>query len=345
MKITGVKVTRRVGDARALGGRLTESYCVVVLSTDAGLTGIGIADAGVQAPVKRLVADMLVGVDPRSVTGIWQRMMDAQSPSRRNKAQSRAIAVLDHALWDLKAKANDEPLWKTLGSARPRANAYASSLGLFLGDEELSAWHLRMGREHGMRGGKLRVGAQESADMRRLERLRAALAETTPEPVLMIDADHGWSVKQAIDRVRSMEQQFDLTWVEGISRDRDARRLKQLSDGIRGAVCLGKGFATINEFLAHFQCRSVDIVQVDINAIGITGALQVADAAFGLELPVTLSAAPGNVHAQLAGVMPYFMSVEVVDPEPATRLFTSDIRIVDGWAVAGDAPGNGLALS
>jgi len=345
MMITGVKATRRAGDAHALAGPLTASCCIVELSTDAGLTGIGIADAGVRAPVKRLVGDMLVGADPRGVTGIWQRMMGAQSAGRRSKAECRAVAVLDQALWDLKAKANDEPLWKSLGGARPRANAYASSIGLSLGDEELSAWYLRMARDHGLRGGKLRVGAEASVDGRRLERMRAALAEATPEPVLMIDADHGWSVKQAIDHVRAMEQQFDLTWVEGVSRDRDARGLKQLSDAIRGAVCVGRGFATIGEFLPHLQRRSADVIQADINTIGITGALQVADAAFGLELPVTLAAAPGNIHAHLAGVMPYFMSLEIVDPERATRLFTSDVRIVNGWVIAGDAPGNGLVLS
>ena len=345
MKITGVKATRRVGDAHALTGRLTDSCCIVELSTDTGLTGIGIADPGVRVPVRRLVADMLVDADPRSVTGIWQRMMDAQSAGRRGKTESRALAVLDQALWDLKAKANDEPLWKTLGGARSRANAYASHKDPAASDAEFTTWFQRMARGHGLRGGKLRVGTDENADARRLERMRVSLAEVTPEPVLMIDADHGWSVKQAIDRVRSMEQRFDLTWVEGVSRDRDARGLKKLSDAIRGAVCVGAGVATIGEFLPHLERRSVDVVAIDIGITGITAALQIADAAYGLELPVTLSAAPGNIHAHLAGVMPYFMSAEIIDPEPATRLFTSDVRIVDGWAVAGDLPGNGLVLS
>jgi len=158
----------------------------------------------------------------------------------------------------------------------------------------------------------------------------------------MIDAGHGWSVQQAIERIRSLEGQFDLTWVEGVSRDADARGLKRLSDSVRCAVCVGRGFTTIGEYLPHLERRSADVVQLDINAIGITAALQVADAAFGLELPVTLSAAPGNVHAYLSGVMPYFMSAEIRDPGPLTRDFASDVRIVDGWAVAGDAPGNGL---
>lgn len=343
MKITGVKVARRVSAAHAPAWSLAKDCWIVELRTDVELTGIGIGDGSVRAPVKHLVADMLVGADPRSVTGIWQRMVDAHSAGRRGKSLSHAIAVLDVALWDLKAKANQEPLWKTLGGARPRANAYASSIGLTLTDEELTAWYLRMARDYGLRGGKLQVGAEDDGDLRRLGRMHAALAQATPEPVLMIDADRRWSVPLAIGRLRAMEEQFDLTWVEGISRGRDSRGLKRLSDAIRGAVCVGKGFATIREFLPHFQRRSADVIQIDVNAIGITGALQVADAAFGLELPVTLSAVPGNIHAYLAGVMPGFMSVEVMDPDPATWIHGSDIRIENGWAVAGDAPGNGLA--
>ncbi len=118
-----------------------------------------------------------------------------------------------------------------------------------------------------------------------------------------------------------------------------------MSDAIGGAVCAGAGLATIGDFLPHFERRSADVVALDIGAVGITAALQIADAAYGLELPVTLAAAPGNIHVHLAGVMPYFMSVEIVDPRPATGLFTSDVRIADGWAVAGDAPGNGLVPS
>ena len=71
--------------------------------------------------------------------------------------------------------------------------------------------------------------------------------------------------------------------------------------------------------------------------------MQIADAAYGLELPVTLMAAPGNIHVHLAGAMPYFMSAEIVDPRPATGL-TSDVRVAGGWAIAGDSPGNGLRM-
>ena len=73
-------------------------------------------------------------------------------------------------------------------------------------------------------------------------------------------------------------------------------------------------------------------------------ALELADAAYGFELPVTLAESPGNIHAHLAGVMPYFMSMEVVDPFARWPVFATDVRIEAGWAIAGDAPGNGLSV-
>ena len=334
MKITGVKVTRRFDGARA--------RCIVQLLTDTGLTGIGIADARSGPAVRRLVTGMLAGADPRSVTGIWQQMADA-APARGAASLRQAMAVLDVALWDLKAKANGEPLWKTLGGARPRANAYASSVGLALDEAQLSAWYLRMAGDYGLRGGKLQAGRDMDENLRRVGRMRTALERAASEPVLMIDAARCWPPGEAIGKLRLLEEEFDLCWVEGASRDRDVRGLKRVSDGIRGAVCVGAGFATVGDYQPHFQHRSADIVQIDINAIGITGALQVADAAFGLELPVTLAAAPGNMHAHLAGVMPGFMSVAITDPDPRSQVLSSDVRIEGGWAVAGDAPGNGLA--
>ena len=138
-----------------------------------------------------------------------------------------------------------------------------------------------------------------------------------------------------------MERRFDLTWIEGVSGN--ARGLKRLSDSIAGAVCIGKGFSGIADYLAHLRQRSVDVVQIDIGAIGITAALEVADAAYGLELPVTLAAVAGNIHAQVAGVMPNAMSVEFVDPDPPPWL-ASDVRVAGGRAIAGDLHGNGLRL-
>ena len=103
---------------------------------------------------------------------------------------------------------------------------------------------------------------------------------------------------------------------------------------------MGGDLATRGEFRPHFDHRSADVIQLDIGAVGITGALELADTAYGYELPVTLAESPGNIHAHLAGVMPYFMSMEVMDPVTRWPVFATDVRIEAGWAI-GRRDGNG----
>lgn len=348
MKITGVKTTlyqhveqSGADDAESLAKKNGATSCLVELSTDEDLAGIGICGTGARTWVEELVKDVLVGENPAGVTGLWQRMGDSRREQRG--LINEAISVLDVALWDLKAKYNNEPLWKTLGGARPWANIYASIAGP-MPDKELSRWYARMAVEYGIREGKLKVGLDLETDLRRLGLMREALQKASTEPVLMIDADECWSPKQAVRMVREMEPEFDLTWVEAPVRYWDFPGMKRVSDNIRAAVCNSKYLDHAGDFLPHFYHRSMDIVQLDTAHGGITGVLQLADAAYGFELPVTLCASPGNFHAHLAGAMPYFMSMEVTDPLATEGILTTDVRIEEGRAVAGDRAGNGLVI-
>jgi len=345
MKVTGVKVTPYARPpGRIPAGRHANRGCVVELLTDTELTGIAIGVDGAGAQIERFVAEILVGADPRAATELWQRMTDVQAARRCEDLHAATIAVLDVALWDLKAKVNEEPLWRTLGGARPRANLHAGAAAPTTSDQKLADWYGSMARNYGMRGAKLRVGLDEGRDLERLGLMRTALQNGIAVPTLVIDAEQRWTPKQAIGRLRELERQFDVAWVEGATHSWDFPGLKQISNAICGAVCVGGDLATLGEFRPHFHHRSADVIQLDIGAVGITGALELADAAYGFELPVTLAESPGNIHAHLAGVMPYFMSMEVVDPVAQWPVFATDVRIEAGWAIAGDAPGNGLSI-
>jgi L-alanine-DL-glutamate epimerase-like enolase superfamily enzyme len=346
MKVTGVRVTSYAcpPGARASAGAHASRGCVVELLTDSGLTGIAIGAGGAHAQIERLVGEMLIGADPRATSGLWQRMTDARTARPNERFASTTIAVLDEALWDLKAKANDEPLWKTLGGSRPRANAHAGGIAPTVSDHELVDRYRTLSRDYGLRGAKLVVDDDEERDLARLEAMRTALRQGTTVPTLIVDAEQRWAPEEAIRRLRTIERRFDVAWVEGATHGGDIPGLKQVSDAIRGAVCVGRDLGTRGEFLPHFEHRSADVIQLDIGAVGITGALELADAAYGFELPVTLAEAPGNVHAHLASVLPYFMSLEVVEPAARWPVFTSDVRIEAGWAIVGDAPGNGLTV-
>ena len=150
--------------------------------------------------------------------------------------------------------------------------------------------------------------------------------------------------KQAIRKVREMEEQFDIAWVEEPARRWDFLGLRRISDSIKAPVCAGENLDTLGDFLPYFHNRAADVVQVSWGMTGITCAMQLADAAYGFELPITLGGSPGNLNAQLAPCMPNFLTLEVQNPGPDDGVMTSDIKIVDGWATCGDQPGTGVSF-
>lgn len=346
MKITGVRTRlyeftagRALGDANLPTGSDRANGLAVFLDTDEGLTGCITGSPGARGTIHSLTENLLVGQDPRGVRGLWKRMTDAVFKGGNRGMVTSAISALDIALWDLKAKINNEPLWRTLGASVPKVKAYASGIDMNLTDEEISQFYSGLARR-GVHGGKLKVGVDFDADERRLALMEEALATSGKRPELMIDSNEYWSPKQAIRRISQLEERFDLTWVEEPARRWDYRGLRQVSRAVKAAVATGENLHEIGDFMALIEQEAVDVVQVGSNTSGITGAMQVADMAYGFELPVALMNCPGNFMAHLAAALPNHLMMEVVEAGREV-CFSTDQRIEDGYIVLGDSPGLG----
>jgi L-alanine-DL-glutamate epimerase-like enolase superfamily enzyme len=314
----------------------------VFIDTDEKLTGISLASPAAAPHIHTMVDSLLIGRDPRGVRGLWKTMVDAVFKGGSRGIAGDAISAIDVALWDLKAKVNDEPLWKTLGASTRRVKAYASGIDLPLSDGELRAFYSGMA-QMGMSVGKLKVGLDPESDLRRIGIMQEALATSGKKPGLLVDANEYWSPKQAIRHLRFFEQHYDLTWAEEPARRWDYRGLRKVSQSIRAAVATGENLDDISEFMPLIANEAVDVVEVGRGTSGITGALQVAHLAYAFELPVSMMNSPGNLMAHLAAALPNHMMMEVIDAgrdEP----FHIDNRIEDGWIVLGDAPGLGIAF-
>jgi len=321
------------------------SGCWVELETDRGLMGIGIGSQIVGEKALYIAEDLLIGEDPRAVTAHWQRMCQQISAKGQHERHWHALAMLDMALWDLKAKNNHEPLWKTLGGARPRAFACASLKGLESGDDELRDWFATMAGTYGFRAGNLPVGLGREADLKRLQFMRDALAQNTLVPDLLISMDGSRTLEQAILQTRELEQKFDLAAIKVPLSAWGTDGLRQLSETIFAAVCASDLQASAEGLFTGLDHCGIDILTINTACSGITGALQVADAAYGFELPVLLAASPGNFAAHLAAVLPTIMFLEVESAGSRDSPITSDVRVEDGWVVAGDEPGHGIAIA
>jgi L-alanine-DL-glutamate epimerase-like enolase superfamily enzyme len=350
MKITGVRtllyefeLSRPIGDANSPQGRHRSAQLAVFVDTDEGLTGVSLGSYAAREQIHSLAQSLLVGHDPRGVRGLWKKMVDAVFKGGNRGIAGDALATLDVALWDLKAKANDEPLWKTLGASTRYVKAYASGIDLPLNNAELRAYYEGMAKK-GIQAGKLKVGLDREMDLERIGIMQEALATSGKKPILLIDANEYWSPKQAIRHVRYFEEHYDLTWVEEPARRWDVMGLRKVSEAIRAAVATGENLDDISDFVPLISGGAMDIVEVGYGASGITGALQIAELAYAFELPVSVMNCPANFMAHLAAALPNHIMMEVVGAGREVAMSLVDNRIEDGWIILGDAPGLGFAF-
>ena len=358
MKITGVRtklyefeLTRPLGDANSLnfGRSRMRRLCVgVSIDTDEGLTGVMVfgpadpMDLAARDHIHSLVDGLLIGLDPRGVKGHWQKMIDTVFRHGSRAILAEAISVIDIALWDLKAKIDDEPLWKTLGASTRMVKAYASGLDMPLTDEELADLYEDAAKQ-GISAGKLKVGRDREADLRRLGIMRDALATSGKRPEILIDSNEYWSPKQAIRHITDYERHYEIVWAEEPARRWDYRGLRKVSQGIRAAVATGESLRDIFEWTPLIDNEAVDVVQIYYRQSGITGNMQIADLALAYELPVATVFCPASYMAHLAAALPNHWTMEVMDAGFEAQMDV-DNRIEDGYIVLGDSPGIGLVL-
>ena len=346
MKITGLRtriyeaeMKRLLGDANNPSGWRKFINVIVHIDTDEGISGLSFTGPGTISTIHNLVNSLLLGKDPRGVQGLWQTMNDEVFKGGNHGMVGSAVAAIDIALWDLKAKSNHEPLWRTLGGADPRVRAYASGLDMPLTDDELRHFYEAMAAK-GIALGKLKVGLNRDDDLRRLGIMRDALASSGKTPELMIDSNEYWSPKQAIAHIRYFERYHELLWAEEPARRWDPDGLRSVSQHITAAVASGENLDELHEHKRLIEAHAVDIIQPGA-ALGITGILQVAHLAYAFEIPVALMNCVGNYMAHVATVLPNHIAMEVVNAGRDAAL-SVDNTIEDGWIILGDAPGLGI---
>ena len=348
MKITGIRMKeyhfqldRKMGDANFPEGKIDQSGMVLYIDTDEDISGIAVGEPSSKTSVESL-EPFLIGKDPRGVKGLWKRLIDAIFKGGNEGLMNSAVGLIDIAMWDLKSKINNEPLWKTLGGSSRYVRSYASGIDLPLSDEEIYDFYEGAALK-GISAGKLKVGLDIEADIRRIGIMEQALKKSGKPVQLLIDSNEYWSPKQAIRHIRLIEEQFEIFWAEEPARRWDYRGLKRVSKSITAAVATGENLSDIKDFMPLIEQEAVDIVQVGIRTGGITGLMKVADMAYGFEIPVSVMNSPVNYMAPVASAIPNHIMLEIFHDRDAGILST-DSKIEDGYIVLGNTPGNGLQI-
>jgi L-alanine-DL-glutamate epimerase-like enolase superfamily enzyme len=343
VKITGYRSLmaqhewgRRIGDVNYVSTATRTPVPVLVLTTDEGIEGIGL---GNHEDVVELF-EAIEGEDPRGTVALYDRLCDFVFKLSHQGSVASTIGALDMALWDIKAKAAGEPLWRLLGARERFVSGYASPLDIALDDDELVAVHTCFA-ERGFRAAKLKGGRHLDRDLTRLRLLRDVYQVNTESPALMLDANEAWHRSQAVRYVSQLEREIDLTWIEEPVRRWDSAGLAAVRAGVRAGVASGENLTGLEQFQPLLEADALDVVQVGWGW-GTTLALRVAAAAHARGLPISPVGFTPAI-ASAAAAMPNMLTIEVQDLTYPLGLLV-DQQIVDGGYLLGTEPGHGITL-
>jgi L-alanine-DL-glutamate epimerase-like enolase superfamily enzyme len=333
------ELLRTIGDVNLPEGVNEGSELAVFVHTDEGVTGCSVGAGSAEQTLPALT-DLVIGSDPRSVRSIWNRMTARAFKAGNHGPMSAGISAIDRALWDVRAKLHEVPLWKELGGSGKPVRAYASGLDTPLSDEELYKFYADFAAK-GVTAGKLKVGRDADEDERRIRVMIEALSSSGGRAQLIIDANEFWSPKQAIQRVARLEKHFDFLWVEEPVPRQNFDGLRRVSEGVRAPIATGENFTDPQEFVPLFQHGAGDVIQVASHNSGFTGAGIVADMAAAFDRPVVTGPDVGNSMAHLSSTWKHHVMMEVFEMGREAAL-VNPMQIEDGCIVLNNTPGAGI---
>lgn len=339
-----VDLKPKVKRTDAIQSFVSQETPIVTITDSDGATGTGysytIGTGG--SSVMRLLADhlapVLIGEDADRIEAIWHKLEFHTHATTIGAISALALAAIDTALWDLRARKQNLPLWKLAGGARESCPLYTTEGGWLhieagaLVDDALQA------KEKGFAGSKVKIGKPHgSEDVARLSAMRKALGDGFE---IMTDCNQGFTVDEAIRRAERLRE-LDLAWIEEPLPADDLDGHIRLTRSTATPIAVGESIYSIRHFREYMQKGACSIVQVDVARIGgITPWLKVAHAAEAFDIPVCPHFLM-ELHVSLVCAVPNGRYVEYI-PQ-LDDLTTKGMEIRDGRAMAPSEPGLGIA--
>ncbi len=281
----------------------------------------------------------LVGKNETDIEGLWMAMWWRLIFVGRGGAVSFAIAAIDTALWDLRARKAGLPLWRLLGGTNPHVRIYAGGIDLMYPlDKLLRQTEGNLGR--GFRAIKMKVGRPNlDEDVARVRAIREYLGPDIP---LMVDANMAWTVDKTIEAAQRMAE-FDLVWIEEPIVPEDVAGHARIASQSTAKIATGENLHTLHEFAAIIDAGGVHYPEPDLASCGgITVWLKVAEHARRHGLPVTTHGVH-DLHVHLLAASPNASFLEA-HGYGLGRYMAHPLVIREGYAIAPERPGHGVEL-
>lgn len=244
-------------------------HCLVEVVCDDGTTGWGecLGPAKANAAVVETYAAALIGRNPLETEKLWLDLYNRLRDQGQRGLTVTALSGIDIALWDIKGKYYDAPVSELLGG-RFRESVQAYATGSFRREgvdrvQDVADEVAGYARE-GFHGVKIKIGFDVEEDLRSIAAARDAIG---PELRLMIDANHGYDLLEAIE-VGKRAERYNIDWFEEPVLPEQLSTYRAVREGQPIPVASGENWHGRYAMLEPLSTRAVDIVQPDVCGVG-----------------------------------------------------------------------------
>ena len=355
-----------------------QDTCLVIIKTDEGIEGYGecdtspwVAKAFIESPgthtMDQCVKDILIGSDPLRIDDLWSKIYVGTAMTGRRGAGVNAISAIDMALWDIKGKYENKPVFELMGGKKqdeviPYASLQPVGHSFQEYKDSLVEWATKA-KDLGFRAVKSEVtlngpyahsGLNENDD-KATEVVAAVRKALGPEIKLMIDVQYRWlNADEALPIVKDWEE-FDIYFLETPIWTDDIKGYARMHDEAPMKIAAGEWLSTRYEFEDLIINGKIDVAQPDVGRCGgLTEAMQIAKFSqehkriivphcwkTSVSISATAHFAFNTPNCAFIEYLPPQLCVETLRKELATEGF----EYIDGKILPPTKPGLGIELN
>ncbi len=339
IRARGLDLTLQKPVETASGVMRSTPLVLIDLTTDEGIVGKSYVRCYTPVGLKPLVTlienlEPLLKGDAATPFGVEAKLQRHFRLLGPQGLTGIAMAGIDMALWDARAKACGVPLVTLLGGAPKPIPAYASLRTMSPDGAAAEAAELIA---LGFDAIKVKVGRSGvAADLETIRAVRRAIGAGAK---LMVDYNQSLSVPDAIDRARVLDDE-GLYWIEEPTRADDFAGHARIAAAAKTPVQLGENWWGPHDMAKSIAAGASDHAMLDVMKLGgVTGWLRAAALAEAASLPASSHTFP-EFSAHLLGVTPTALYLEYLDH--AGPILQQPAQLKDGCVVIPERPGSGL---
>jgi len=253
---------------------VSETY-VIKVTLENGMVGWGAASptavvtgdtlGAIRGALQEVLIPQLVGMDIENYEAILAKINAGVVKN------SSTRAALDMAVYDLVGKLHNAPLYKFLGGHK---DSFETDITVSVNSPEEMADDARKYVADKFTTLKLKVGVDSAVDIARVKGIREAVGPTVK---IRLDANQGWTAKEAIRAITKMEDMgLDIELVEQPVKAHDIEGLKYVTDRVLTPILADESVFSPEDAFRVLQIRAADLINIKLmKAGGIYNALKI----------------------------------------------------------------------